>query len=47
MQELRKDTLSNYIIEGNPKTGDNIFSYMSMLFMSVIGLAGTVVFKKN
>ena len=31
----------------NPKTGDNIISYMSMLLMSVIGLAGTIVYKKN
>ena len=31
----------------NPKTGDNIFSYMAMLLMSVIGLAGTIVYKKN
>ena len=38
---------NNNLTSSNPKTGDNIVTFVAMFMVSVLGIAITVKYKKN
>ena len=41
------DKSSIYEKSSNPKTGDNITNYMIMMFLSLVGIIGIKLYKRN